>query len=92
MIPIVRGIENLTGKKFGRFVVMGLYQSEPRGGSQGRKNIWLVRCACGDYESRTTKAVKNPSNKEDRCLECRHTLKLKKQDLFRTAGTSEGAE
>lgn len=71
---------DLTGRKFGLFTVIGWLGAV--GGSTGRQRkglhkppkrqgAWLVRCACGDYEQRTAKAIRNPKNDQDRCCLCR---------------------
>lgn len=56
---------DLTGTKFGRFVVMGL--------SVETAKRWVVRCQCGNYELRKSKAILNPANIDDRCHVCRAT-------------------
>lgn len=69
---------NLTGTRFGRFVVLGLWEPDrPRG--KNALPMWVVRCACGDYETRTTRAIRNPANQDDRCQLCRHTAFLQKR-------------
>lgn len=76
------GAPNLVGAKFGRFTVVGCLD-DTNGAS--RKEIpikWVVRCACGDYEVRTSRAVRNPANSEDRCRVCR-TFEQRKRDLAR---------
>lgn len=65
--------ENLIGYGFGRFRVVGKYGRRKKTGS-----IWLVKCDCGDYEVRTTKAIKNPKNTEDKCAICRDIVYLNK--------------
>lgn len=71
---------DLTGTKFGLFTVIGWLGAV--GGSTGRQKkgldkppkragAWLVRCACGDYEQRTARAIRNPNNTGDRCRVCR---------------------
>lgn len=67
-------MEDLHGFKFGRMVVIGV-AAEVRG-------RWVVKCNCGVYTLRTTKAVKNRANKIDCCEQCRHLMHLKKQDAF----------
>jgi hypothetical protein len=58
---------DLTGRTFGRFKVIGL--------SVEKRGRWVCRCACGNYEMRTAKAINNPANAElDRCIICRKTL------------------
>jgi hypothetical protein len=56
---------NLAGKRFGSFRVMGIHAL----GHKVRK--WVVRCACGRYELRSGRAICNPKNTEDCCVQCR---------------------
>ncbi len=51
---------DLTGKKYGKITVLGLYREN---------NRWVVECECGNRELRTTKAVKRES-KIDMCESC----------------------
>lgn len=57
-------LPDLTGVSFGRFRVIGF--------ARDRRSKWVVRCVCGIYEMRTTKAIRNPLNSTDRCRSCRH--------------------
>lgn len=57
---------DLTGKRFGRFTVIGL--------SAEKRSRWVCRCDCGNYEMRRAKSVQNPANDFDRCIICRKTL------------------
>src|SRR5947209_12093599 len=50
---LMQGLPDFTGHKFGRMTVLGLMKVRP--GGEGLR--WVVRCACGDYEVRKTKAV-----------------------------------
>lgn len=69
-----KGCLDLTGVRFGRFVVIGL--------SKDINNRWIVRCDCGNYEFRTAKSIRNPNNSLDRCVICRKThYILKGKDL-----------
>lgn len=71
-----RGREDLTGRVIGRLQVIGLLgKLSPKAGSR-----WLVRCRCGDYEARSAKAIKNPDNQGDACINCVHHEKLKRRD------------
>ena len=72
--------EDLTGRKFGRFIVAG-YLGKPLGEKQ-KQPCWLVRCSCGDYETRTARAIRNPQNAGDRCENCRHLAYLKRTDSY----------
>ena len=74
-------IDNLIGIKFGRLTVLGLY-TEASG-------LWVVRCACGDYETRRTKSIKNPNNDQDRCENCRETVHLRRQAEFLATGKNK---
>lgn len=67
-----------TGVKFGRFTVIGLAAEHPQ--------RWVVKCACGFYSLRSTKAVRNPKNTTDCCKECQHLLYLKRTEIFRRTG------
>lgn len=60
--------KDLTGLRNGRLTVMGLYA--------GGKGRWVVRCACGKYEVRTAKAVKNIAN-NDMCSFCHAVERIK---------------
>ena len=57
------GAPNLTGSRFGRFLVVGW--------SRDYKTSWVVKCDCGIYTTRRTKAITNHANSEDRCERCR---------------------
>ena len=63
--------ENLAGISFGRFVVVGYL------GRIGGEGKWLVRCACGTFERRSARAIRNPANNFDRCRTCAHTDHLR---------------
>jgi hypothetical protein len=71
------GFLDLTGVCFGRFVVLGLLAEDTK------QTLWVVRCSCGDYETRRSKSIRNPRNTTDCCEYCRHLLHLKKQGEFR---------
>jgi hypothetical protein len=67
---------DLTGRKCGRFTVMGcaVYRAP------GRVNTvrWVVKCTCGNYQIMTSKAVKrNKDNPEMACLACQQTRHLR---------------
>ena len=47
---------DLTGKKFGRFTVVGFLDDD--GGGKNRGCRWVCRCVCGDYEAKSTKAIR----------------------------------
>jgi len=67
---------DLTGLRVGRFTVVGYLHSSVSPKSRAR---WVVRCACGDYASRRTRALRKwmtaaPAENEgrtgDRCHRC----------------------
>lgn len=76
---------DLTGIRFGHFTVIGVYQRQKERAGGKRRNAktkgasWLVRCACGAYETRKAKSIKNPNNSHDRCRECRAVAYIKEQ-------------
>jgi hypothetical protein len=51
------------GTTYGRLTVIGIALG---------KWVWVVRCACGDYEFRP----RVPIDSEDRCQVCRHLVKV----------------
>lgn len=72
------GFADLTGMKVGRFVVLGK--------SADFKGSWVVRCACGKYSTRRSKAIKNLENTQDRCEHCRHLAYLKREEFRHRTG------
>ena len=60
-----QGFVDLTGVKFGRFIVIGL--------SKQFSQHWVVRCCCGRYTTRRAKSIKNTNNTKDCCEMCRQT-------------------
>ena len=81
-IPVLRGEENHTGKKFGFFTVAGKYFEK----QAGNRPMWVVRCSCGNYETRRSRSINNPANKNDSCHSCRELMHLKRQDEFHRTG------
>ena len=66
ILPVPSDTTDRTGRKFGRFTVIGYLGHHKKKGSR-----WLVKCLCGLYEMRGRKAVDNPENEGDGCLRCR---------------------
>lgn len=62
--PQHQNSESLRGKTFGTLKVSGYSPYLKR---------WIVRCSCGFYEPRTSKAIKNTANSEDSCVYCKRT-------------------
>ena len=63
--PVPKNTLDLTGVRFGRFVVVGL--------PADLNDRWVVKCDCGNYEHRRAKAIRNLANNVDRCNVCRKT-------------------
>jgi hypothetical protein len=53
--PVFPDDVDMTGKKFGRFTVVGFLADS---GGRNRGGRWVVRCACGDYEAKSAKAIR----------------------------------
>ncbi len=77
-MPTAYTFENLTGMSFGRFKVIGYLGKT----SAKKPSAWLCRCSCGDYEARSSRAIKNPENRGDRCGNCLHLSFLKRQAAY----------
>ena len=82
-VDVRSGRENLAGRRFGRFVVLGI-AVEGHG--------WVVRCQCGRYSVRNAKAICNPRNSADRCEHCRHVAYLKRAEFFRRTGVDRDVD
>lgn len=73
---------DLTGTKQGRLLVLGQHAE--------KQGLWVVRCDCGIYTTRRSKALKNPKNNGDRCESCRQTTFLKHQMARQALPGKEG--
>jgi hypothetical protein len=71
MRAVPRSAPNLIGQTFGRMTVVGVYDDCEGAPRKDKKTKWVTRCACGNYEVRSSKAIRNPQNSEDRCIKCR---------------------
>jgi hypothetical protein len=60
-------LHDLTGKKFGRFTVIGLSVEGKGASGYGR---WVVRCVCGWYSVRKSRSLKSVSASEQMCHRC----------------------
>jgi hypothetical protein len=61
----------LIGLRFGRFTVLGLADFRERG--KNAQAAWAVRCACGHYETRNAKAMRNTEEPlNNMCRNCQH--------------------
>lgn len=80
--------EDLTGRVFGRFRVVGYLGKF----NKSKPPLWLVRCVCGDYESRYAKSIRNSENVGDRCEKCRNLVHLKRHTAWLRNPTAPQAE
>jgi hypothetical protein len=65
------GFVDLTGRRVGRLLVLGLVDGAGKNGA-----MWACRCACGRYVGRKTKNLKGGT--AIGCNECTYTDKLRK--------------
>lgn len=68
----------VIGKRTGRFVVIGPVTKEDQPKGKSASFMFVCRCDCGHFESRTRKAINNPNNSNDMCHNCRR-LEQKKR-------------
>lgn len=72
----LRTFQDFTGHKIGRLTVVGfLGKVNPK-----TKALWLVKCACGTYETRGSKALKGGMIGRDYCEDCRYLERVKRGD------------
>jgi hypothetical protein len=71
---------DFTGFRFARFTVIGMSTAPYR---------WVVRCDCGVYCIRKRRAINNPENVQDRCLECKHLAHIKKRYSYIATGRNQ---
>lgn len=64
---------DLTGRRIGRMTVVGYYGKRNR----KKKALWLVRCACGDYEVRTAAVIKANREPDACCILCRRVQAMR---------------
>ena len=79
-----------TGKRHGRFRVMGVLDAPQRGRKGGA--AWVVRCDCGAFETRRNKCLATPPPEDGdhlsaiMCSACVSAAKLKRLDYFNRHG------
>lgn len=74
--PVAPDQEDLTGRRFGQFTVIGYLgkqMHEEHVPSKWKNGKWLVRCSCGAFENRYRRSILNPKNDQDMCVVCRKT-------------------
>ncbi|MEG5932476.1 hypothetical protein UXN85_20635 [Enterobacter hormaechei] len=75
----------MVGKKVGRFTVLGIAVHQPSNSAGGLR--FVLRCSCGTYTYRRSKAIRNPANMYvDCCERCRELLHLKRNEHWRRTG------
>lgn len=84
---VARDQVDLTGRACGFLSVVG-YLGALNKQAGGR---WLVRCRCGYYEARSARALTNPINGADACVECRHHERLKQRERKKRVRPIESA-
>lgn len=78
--PIAPSFVDLTGKRFGRFVVLGIVdQPEVNNKGRGAKKgtLWAVRCDCSRYTARRHKTLVKEGPWEFMCNECDYAERVK---------------
>jgi hypothetical protein len=69
--PVPALVDDLTGIKSGRLVVVGYFGNHRKRGPQ-----WVIRCACGDYEIRNGSTIKKWRG-TDMCQVCGHNGQMR---------------
>ena len=57
---------DLRGYKYASLTVIGLADEQ----NLKKNSRWVVRCRCGRYEYRKARAIRNPANATDCCVQC----------------------
>ncbi len=65
---------DLTGMKKGTLTVVGVFLKQ--NGKAVGNTRWVVLCACGYYEVRSTRGLKNEKNTLDCCTRCQKNNKM----------------
>lgn len=83
LCEIPMNLRHLLGVHFGRLTVMGFSVLPSR---------WSVRCDCGTYSLRSTKAIRNPENKNDACRACRAKMHMMRREHWLRTGKDSDLE
>lgn len=51
-----------------------------------KSSIWVVRCSCGNYETRKAKSLHRITDFIDRCSACKEMRDIKRHDYYRSHG------
>ena len=82
MRKVILGNLDLTGQRFGRLVVLGLGAVKNQTTRSPQPASWVVRCDCGAFEGRTSKALRKPGDpNRHMCLHCGYLERLKRKTL-----------
>ena len=79
--PVVSG-QDLTGRRIGYLTVVGRWAD-----AKPKYRRWVVRCDCGSFEVRSSRAIANAKNAHDRCQECRALAYQKRNEYVQRTGT-----
>lgn len=76
-LGIPPGLDDLTGHRTGRLTVIGYHgaRHNPRG--EVIHHRWVLRCDCGRWTVRRSRALKKPRCAEDCCDTCSHLRSVK---------------
>ncbi|MEK6883384.1 MAG: hypothetical protein AABY22_27400, partial [Nanoarchaeota archaeon] len=85
--------KDFTGNKHGRFIIQGLVDVKNLAKGKNFRAKWLVKCSCGNYETRTSSAIKNHANNpgkydEDMCKNCEDLKKIQRMASAKSMGYS----
>ena len=81
-LPIVvlatpRGVDSLVGKRSGRLSVIGYHGARIKSNGEIVTHRWVMRCDCGRWTVRKSRAIKTPKTEEDCCDTCNHLRSVK---------------
>lgn len=77
-VPVNCDAADLVGTQYGRLTVLGLLDAP--GGK------WVVRCVCGNYETRKAKSIRARDLAGAQCEHCEHRRRLQKRSLAEQIG------
>ena len=86
-VPSTMGFD-LTGQRFGRFIVKGLAPKK----DSNSPAAWVVRCDCGAYEHRKTKALRTLPADQLLCSHCHHLVEIRAGRHARTGPFNKDIE
>lgn len=70
-------IDNLVGKRTGRLTVIGYHGARINSAGEVIHHRWVVRCDCGRWTVRRSRAIKSPKVADDCCDTCAHFRRVK---------------